>query len=123
VFATLHLSAVIHEYIVSVALGFAIPLLFIEFAVGGLFMYFFHQPKIGRLSNVLLLIMHGFGSANLIFHYQAEFAARLYCPRQVRPHPLSPLTTPTTGDCLGVLYSEDVGLLSTINEPNHQLLN
>ena len=35
VFATIHLSAVIHEYIVAIALQFAFPLLFLEFAIGG----------------------------------------------------------------------------------------
>ncbi|XP_064401789.1 sterol O-acyltransferase 1-like [Halichondria panicea] len=82
VFATIHLSAVIHEYIVAIALQFAFPLLFLEFAIGGAMVYFLRPKSMERLYNILLLIGFCFGGANLLFFYQMEFAARIYCPRQ-----------------------------------------
>lgn len=38
-----------------------------------------------RLSNLFVLVALSVGGANLLFYYQVEFAARLYCPKQVSP--------------------------------------
>ncbi len=48
--------------------------------------YFLRPKSMERLYNILLLIGFCFGGANLLFFYQMEFAARIYCPRQVCMH-------------------------------------
>ena len=41
-----------------------------------------------RLSNLFVLVSLSIGGANLLFYYQVEFAARLYCPKPVSPSPI-----------------------------------
>ena len=100
---TTFVSALIHEYLLAIALGFASPMLIIEFAgLGGMFLSFialyvgtcmcfipvaiFYVMKplnIRRLSNFCVLLALSVGGANLLFYYQVEYAARIYCPRKV----------------------------------------
>lgn len=94
------MSAFVHEYLLALALRFASPVLFLEFAgLGGklltliafhLFLYaitviFYLMQPFGkrRISNLFVLIALSVGGANLTFYYQVELAARLYCPKEV----------------------------------------
>lgn len=45
--------------------------------------YLMRPFGIARLSNLFVLVALSLGGANLFFYYQVEFAARLYCPKQV----------------------------------------
>ena len=105
VFVTTLVSAFIHEYLIAMALGFASPMLIIEFAgLGGEGKYYYYfineilslnlmfcsaifyvvKPlNIRRLSNFLVLLALSVGGANLLFYYQVEYAARIYCPQKV----------------------------------------
>lgn len=131
VFATIFVSAFVHEYLLALALRFASPVLLMEFAgLGGIklsmveyscvdnrqsnyimhmVVYYAHgglnfaetltgsfysyavlfylmEPfKKRRISNLFVLFCLSVGGANLVFYYQVELAARLYCPREVGP--------------------------------------
>ena len=101
ILSTLFLSALMHEYLLAMALGFASPFLMIEFAgLGGMtnnsrfclmmiaivfaaIFYFMRTFASRRVANLIVLGCLSLGMANLIFYYTAEIAARTYCPRQV----------------------------------------
>ena len=105
ILSTLFLSAFIHEYLLALGLGFASPVLMIEFAgLGGKMMscwshhvtviippcslcpavfYFMRACASRRVANLVVLGSLSLGMANLIFYYTAEVAARIYCPRPV----------------------------------------
>lgn len=103
---TILISAIVHEYVLAVGLGFASPVLLLLFAGPGgecqvtilplirdiisysiyhlVAVIFVVQPfKAERLSNFFILISFTVGIANMFFFYQVEIAARLYCPQEV----------------------------------------
>ncbi len=101
VFATIFVSAFVHEYLLALTLKFASPVLMVEFAgLGGMILettdaaneivlfptvLFYLMRPLGkrRISNLFVLFCLCLGGANLVFYYQAELAARLYCPEEV----------------------------------------
>lgn len=49
-------------------------------------LFYLMEPfKKRRISNLFFLFCLSVGGANLVFYYQVELAARLYCPREVGP--------------------------------------
>lgn len=49
-------------------------------------LFYLMEPfKKRRISNLFVLFCLSVGGANLVFYYQVELAARLYCPREVGP--------------------------------------
>lgn len=75
-------SAFVHEYLLSLALGFASPVLIFEFVVLGAIFYFLRPFRIRRVSNILVLLGLSVGGANLVFYYQVEWVARQLCPKE-----------------------------------------
>ena len=45
--------------------------------------YVMKPLNIRRLSNFFVLLALSVGGANLLFYYQVEYAARIYCPQTV----------------------------------------
>jgi hypothetical protein len=101
---TILISGIVHEYVLAVGLGFASPVLLFLFAGPGgqcnltklraynlvkelifIAVIFMLRPsKSERLSNFFILLSLTIGTGNIFFYYQAEIAARLYCPQEVK---------------------------------------
>ena len=70
-----------------------------------------------RLSNFLVLLCLSIGGANLIFYYQVEIAARLYCPKKVSLSALSIncgfsyYIYDNTAQCNNIFFAKNVGVL------------
>jgi len=73
------LSAVFHEYILSVSFGFCYPVLFILFAGAG-FAFIFLPSKSQRSGNVFMWVALFIGNGVLMCLYSMEWYARRQCP-------------------------------------------
>ncbi|VEL40460.1 unnamed protein product, partial [Protopolystoma xenopodis] len=73
------LSALWHEYILAVALGFVYPVMLVFFGFFGFLLYF--VPTNANLGNVHLLTSFFLGNALLLSLYTMEWYARRNCPR------------------------------------------
>lgn len=82
--STFLISAVFHEYIITLALGFYYPVLFFLFAVIGMAVYFIsiyfrrHEQLYG---NVFLFCSIFFGWSIQVVLYAAEWYSRANCPQ------------------------------------------
>lgn len=73
------LSAIVHEYILSVAFGFIYPVLFIMFAGAG-FAFIFLPSKAQRSGNIFMWVALFIGNGILMCLYSMEWYARISCP-------------------------------------------
>jgi sterol O-acyltransferase len=73
------LSAVFHEYILTVAFGFFYPVLFIMFAGAG-FAFIFLPNKSNRTGNVFMWVALFIGNGVLMCLYSMEWYAQRTCP-------------------------------------------
>lgn len=73
------LSAIVHEYILSVAFGFIYPVLFTMFAGAG-FAFIFLPSKSQRSGNVFMWVALFIGNGMLMCLYSMEWYARTSCP-------------------------------------------
>jgi sterol O-acyltransferase len=73
------LSAVFHEYILSISFGFCYPVLFIMFAGAG-FAFIFLPSKSHRTGNVFMWVALFIGNGVLMCLYSMEWYARKQCP-------------------------------------------
>eukprot|EP00731_Ephydatia_muelleri_P035959 Em0184g4a len=80
-------SALMHEYIFAVGLGFCLPFMSVLFGGLGALFYiitqFFGLSAVRRGSNTIILLATGIGMGLLAFFYILEFGSRqYYCPRE-----------------------------------------
>ena len=80
-------SAVIHEYIISIALGFFLPILGVLFSGPGLLFILLTKNQTNRLWNVFMWIMLATGNAFLMVLYIREY----FCRARNSP-PLDPIS-------------------------------
>ena len=136
VFCTLLVSAVVHEYLLAMGIGFVLPIVTILFAgVGGklmlwlliynytcIYIYFYAaffyvlKPlNTRRASNLFFLSSLNLGLAIIIFLLIFEYAARQYCPVEVISSIINLLT------CFH-FYSLEEHLDNSVNTSNVQVL-
>eukprot|EP00731_Ephydatia_muelleri_P035958 Em0184g3a len=80
-------SALMHEYVFAVGLGFCLPFMSVLFGGLGALVYiitqFFGLSAVRRGSNTFILLATGIGMGLLAFFYILEFGSRqYYCPRE-----------------------------------------
>ncbi|XP_064647331.1 sterol O-acyltransferase 1-like isoform X2 [Lineus longissimus] len=74
------LSAVVHEYILSVSFGFFYPVLFILFAGAGFGFVFLNDRRFKRSGNIFMWVALFMGTGILMCLYSMEWYARQNCP-------------------------------------------
>lgn len=72
------ISAILHEYIVTVVMGFFLPILFVLFGGPGVLFIGLTRRKTARIWNVFMWIMLSIGTAMLMVIYSREYFARYY---------------------------------------------
>jgi sterol O-acyltransferase len=72
------ISAILHEYIVTVVMGFFLPILFVLFGGPGILFIGLTRRKTARIWNVFMWIMLSIGTAMLMVIYSREYFARFY---------------------------------------------
>ena len=72
------ISAILHEYIVTVVMGFFLPILFVLFGGPGILFIGLTRRKTARIWNVFMWIMLSIGTAMLMVIYSREYFARYY---------------------------------------------
>ena len=80
VFSTILVSSIVHEYMLSMPLGFVLPVITFLFAGIGMFFYVLKPLAIRRVSNWFILGCLSIGTAIIIFVLLIEYKAREYCP-------------------------------------------
>ena len=70
------ISAVVHEYIIAVSMGFFLPILLFLFTGPGLVFILLTHNKTGRVWNLFMWIMLATGNAMLMVLYCREYYAR-----------------------------------------------
>ena len=74
------ISALIHEYLVCVAMGFFLPILAILFTGPGLIFILLTKNKTGRVWNIFMWLMLTTGNAMLMVSYMREYFMRSHGP-------------------------------------------
>ncbi|KAJ7332038.1 hypothetical protein JRQ81_014218 [Phrynocephalus forsythii] len=75
------ISAVVHEYVLGVCLGYFYPVLFCIFmGFGIVFNFVLHDGRKGPIWNVIMWTLLFLGHAILLFLYSQEWYAHQYCP-------------------------------------------
>jgi hypothetical protein len=70
------MSAIIHEYLICVAMGFFFPILGILFTGPGLIFILLTKNKTGRIWNIFMWLMLATGNSWLMVLYCHEFYTR-----------------------------------------------
>ncbi|XP_035232109.1 sterol O-acyltransferase 1-like [Stegodyphus dumicola] len=76
-------SAIVHEYIISLSLGFFYPALLVVYSTLGVFFVFLTKKRTAQLWNTFMWTMLFFGWGLLVSLYTAEWYARANCPSTV----------------------------------------
>ena len=74
--ASFLLSALVHEYLLSIALGFFLPVLAVLFSGPGLLFILLTRGQTSRVWNVFMWVMLATGNAMLMVLYMREFFCR-----------------------------------------------
>ncbi|KFM66482.1 hypothetical protein X975_13413, partial [Stegodyphus mimosarum] len=76
-------SAIVHEYIISLSLGFFYPALLVVYSTLGVFFVFLTKKRTAQLWNTFMWTMLFFGWGLLVSLYTAEWYARANCQTTV----------------------------------------
>ncbi|XP_078390647.1 sterol O-acyltransferase 2-like isoform X3 [Cetorhinus maximus] len=92
------LSAVVHEYVLTLCLGYFYPVMFCLFAIFGVFFNFiFNDNRTSPVWNIMMWVFLFIGQGIQVCLYCQEWYAQIHCP--VRERTFWELVTPRSWSC------------------------